>query len=187
MTSAQRDGVGMPPAGAVVLWQRRDDGVLIAADWFLLGAPWDCSGTGRGEQAAPHALRAAGLSALVGRDLGGAAAELARLPTELRRVDAATVVGDPEAAAQRAAGWLASMGRGVWLHLDLDVLDPELLPAVTYPQPGGLDWDQLAVVPEALARSPHCLGSASPTSDRTWTPPVKLAVHVLDVLERTLP
>jgi arginase len=61
-------------AGAVVLGQWRDDGAMIAADWFLLGAPWDCSGTGRGEQAAPDALRAAGLSALVGRDLGDAPA-----------------------------------------------------------------------------------------------------------------
>lgn len=46
---------------------------MLAADWFLLGAPWDCSGTGRGEQAAPDALRDAGLAALVGRDLGDAA------------------------------------------------------------------------------------------------------------------
>jgi len=45
---------------------------VSAVDWFLLGAPWDCSGTARGEQAAPDALRAAGLSALVGQDLGDA-------------------------------------------------------------------------------------------------------------------
>ena len=47
---------------------------MSAVDWFLLGAPWDCSGTARGEQAAPDALRAAGLSALVGQDLGDAVA-----------------------------------------------------------------------------------------------------------------
>ena len=50
-----------------------DTGGVIADDWFLLGAPWDCSGTGRGEQAAPAALRAAGLPALVGLDLGDTA------------------------------------------------------------------------------------------------------------------
>ncbi len=43
---------------------------MIAANWFLVGVPWDCSGTARGEQAAPGALRDAGLSALVSRDLG---------------------------------------------------------------------------------------------------------------------
>ena len=30
--------------------------------WFLLRAPWDCSGQDRGEAKAPTALRAAGLS-----------------------------------------------------------------------------------------------------------------------------
>ena len=40
------------------------------------------------------------------------------------------------------------------LHLDLDVLDPHALPAVTYPQPGGPGWEQLALALEPLARSP---------------------------------
>jgi len=35
----------------------------------------------------------------------GAAAELARLPVELRRIDAATVAADPVTAGQRAAAW----------------------------------------------------------------------------------
>lgn len=35
---------------------------LNAGEWFLLGAPWDCSATGRGEAEAPRALRAAGLA-----------------------------------------------------------------------------------------------------------------------------
>lgn len=295
---------------------------VIPADWFLLGAPWDCSGTGRGEQAAPHALRTAGLSALVGRDLGdaatiidsaqrdehtgvlalretvraaraladalagalqdlpgrrplvvggdctillgilpalrrhvglaglwfldghpdyldgpasdtgeaadmdlavltgdgaaplvtlagappmvpardvvllghrtsdldeGAAAELARLPTELHQIDAATVVRDPAAAAQHAAAWLAGTGGGVWLHLDLDVLDPQSLPAVTYPQPGGLDWEQLAAALESLARSPQLLGVSVADFRPDLDPTGELAVRVLDLLERTLP
>ena len=46
---------------------------MTPADWFLLGAPWDCSGSGRGEQLAPAALRAAGLAALTDVDLGDAA------------------------------------------------------------------------------------------------------------------
>jgi len=33
--------------------------------WVLLGAPFDSSGTGRGEERAPDALRAAGLPASV--------------------------------------------------------------------------------------------------------------------------
>src|SRR5688572_6202871 len=44
-----------------------------SGSWFLLGAPWDCSGTGRGEAAAPGALRTSGLARLVDVDLGDAA------------------------------------------------------------------------------------------------------------------
>ncbi|WP_241961791.1 arginase family protein [Rhodococcus opacus] len=79
---------------------------------------------------------------LIGHRTGGldaaSAAELVRLPSDLRRIDAPTVVGDAVVAGRQAAEWLAGTGNGVWLHLDLDVLDPESLSAVTYPQPGGL-------------------------------------------------
>jgi arginase len=295
---------------------------VIAAGWFLLGAPWDCSGSGRGEQAAPEALRRAGLSDLVGRDLGnaatvvdsvqrddltgvmalpetvaaaraladalggalndlpgqrplvvggdcsillgifpalrrqvgaaglwfldghpdyldgstsetgesadmdlavltgngatplvtlagdppmvavsdtvlighrtgdvdpGAAAELARLPDDLRRLDADTVVSSPSAAGQRAAGWLANSGRGVWLHLDLDVLDAQSLPAVTYPQPGGLDWEQLDLVLEPLARSPRLIGVSVADFRPDLDPTGELALRILDLLDHTLP
>jgi arginase len=299
-----------------------DTGGVIADDWFLLGAPWDCSGSGRGEQAAPEALRAAGLSALVGRDRGdaatvidrarrdertgvlalsetvraaralagalaeamgelpgrrplvvggdcsillgilpalrgrvgpvglwfldghpdyldgpgsetgetadmdlavltgdgaaplvtlagvppmvpvtdavllghrtrdldaGAAAELARLPDGLRRIDAAAMVADPAAAGRRAAAWLAGAGLWAWLHLDLDVLDPAVLPAVTYPQPGGLDWDQLASALEPLGRSPRLLGVSIADFRPDLDPTGDLATRVLEVLGRALP
>ena len=32
---------------------------------------------------------------------------------------------------------------GYWLHLDVDILDPGVMPAVDSPDPGGLDPDQL--------------------------------------------
>lgn len=57
------------------------------------------------------------------------AAELVRLPSDLRRIDAPAVVRDPVAAGRQAAAELAGTGNGVWLHLDLDVLDPESLDA----------------------------------------------------------
>lgn len=118
---------------------------------------------------------------------GGSADEVARLPADLRRIDAATVASDPAAAGQRAAAWLADAGRGVWLHLDLDVLDSESLPAVTYPQPKGLDWDQLVAVMNPLARSPRLLGVSvadfRPDLDSTG----ELATRILDVLDRALP
>ncbi|MDV7083054.1 arginase family protein [Rhodococcus sp. IEGM 248] len=295
---------------------------MDAAGWFLLGAPWDCSGSARGEQAAPHAFREAGLSAMVGRDVGDAAtvidrtdpdertgvialsetvraaralaadlavamtdlpgrrplvvggdcsillgifpalrrhlgsvglwfvdghpdyldglssdtgetadmelavltgvgaealitlagtppmvgvsdtvlighrtegldaasaAELARLPSDLRRIDAPAALRDPVVAGRQAAAWLAGTGTGVWLHLDLDVLDPESLNAVTYPQPGGLDWDQLADVVAPLARSPRLVGVSVADFRPDLDPTGDQATRVLDFLGRTLP
>ena len=82
---------------------------------------------------------------------------------------------------------LAGAGRGAWLHLDLDVLDPAVLPAVTYPQPGGPDWDQLAAVLEPLAHSPRLLGVSVADFRPDLDPTGDLATRVLEVLARTLP
>lgn len=295
---------------------------MIAENWFLLGAPWDCSGTGRGEQDAPGALRAAGVSALVGRDLGdvptliasagrdgktgilalpgtaqaahelsmalsdalvglpgrrplvlggdcsillgifpalrqafsrialwyvdghpdyldgkgsetgetadmvlalltgrgdaplielggpppmvsatdvvllghrtanldeGSAAEVAGVPVELRRLDAAALVADAAAAGDRAAAWLSDGDRPIWLHLDLDVLDPAVLPAVTYPQPDGPDWEQLAALLTPLAQAPQLLGVSVADFRPDLDPTGGLALRVVELLAKTLP
>ena len=48
--------------------------------------------------------------------------------------------------------------RPAWLHLDLDVLDEGVLPAVSYPQPLGLDWDELVALARPLVAAPNLLG-----------------------------
>jgi arginase len=48
--------------------------------------------------------------------------------------------------------------RGIWLHLDIDVLDESVMPAVSYPQPEGLDWDELEALARPLAASPRLAG-----------------------------
>jgi arginase len=122
------------------------------------------------------------------RDLDESAlAELGRLPDDLRRIDAATLIRDPVAGGRRAAAWLAGAGRGVWLHLDLDVLDQSSLPAVTYPQPGGPDWEQLSAALGPLARSPQLLGVSVADLRPDLDPGGALAARVVDLLERTLP
>lgn len=289
--------------------------------WFLLGAPWDCSGTGRGEQAAPAALRAAGASRLVNRDLGDAAtaigsthrdertgvlalpetlraaealaaalsdalrnaagvrplvlggdcsvllgifaalrtsvgraglwfvdghpdyqdgwssatgetadmdlavvtgsgaeplvalageapmlslrdalllghraqdldeaasAELARVPADLHRIDAEAVKDDPSAVGRRAAAWPSAAGPGTWLHVDLDVLDPTSLPAVTYPQPGGPDWDQLSELLRPLGRSPRLLGASVADFRPDLDPTGEFASRIVELLDSLL-
>lgn len=117
----------------------------------------------------------------------GSAKEVARLPVELRQIDAATVADDPTAAGQRATACLTDADQGVWLHLDLDVLDAESLPAVTYPQPNGLDWDQLAAVMDPLGRSPLLLGVSVADFRPDLDPTGDLAARIVDVLDRALP
>ncbi|PZF83651.1 arginase family protein [Jiangella anatolica] len=279
--------------------------------WFLLGAPWDCSASGRGEAGAPAALRATGLTSLVETDLGDAdtvisggvrdaetgvlalpstlaaarsltasltaalrdrpgsrplvvggdcslllgvipavrpaglwfvdghpdyldgatsdtgetadmelailtgdgapalaslagaapmlepsavvllghrtedldpasAAEVARLPDAMHRIAAPELLAGPAAAGRAAAGLLD--GDGVWLHVDLDVLDPSALPAVSYPQLGGPSWDELAEVLAPLAASPRLLGVSVTDFRADLDPSGEYAERIVELL-----
>ncbi|MFG2141153.1 arginase family protein [Streptomyces sp. NPDC048650] len=52
----------------------------------------------------------------------------------------------------------ASSLDGFWIHLDADVLDPSVMPAVDSPDPGGLFTDELRALLAPLAASPRCVG-----------------------------
>ncbi|MFE0456200.1 arginase family protein [Streptomyces sp. NPDC058914] len=47
---------------------------------------------------------------------------------------------------------------GFWVHLDADVLDPTVMPAVDSPDPDGLLPDELVALLRPLLASPHCAG-----------------------------
>ena len=68
------------------------------------------------------------------------------LPARQVRADGAEAVALQIQSVVDAAGL-----DGYWLHLDVDVLDPEYLPAVDSPDPGGLDPDELTALLCALA------------------------------------
>ncbi|NMO53918.1 arginase family protein [Actinoplanes sp. TBRC 11911] len=302
---------------------------MSGTGWFLLGAPWDCSGTGRGEMRAPEALRAAGLTGLADLDLGdaatvisdsrrdaatgvlaltdtiaaagelaaalragirdhparrpliiggdcslllgvfaglpgladefdggrdgavglwmvdghpdyldaagsdtgetadlelalltgdgpeslvtlggrvpmvaarhvalighrtsgldaAAAAELARVPGDMLALDARAVVGDPRATGRRAAAWAARLRLPMWLHVDVDVLDPSAMPAVTYPQAGGPDLDQLAALLTPLAAAPDLIGVSVADFRPDLDPDGRYAARLVGLLERIL-
>ena len=85
------------------------------------------------------------------------ARELEFVPSEVTLVAAPAIVarGGGEVAAESAA----LLGDSpAWLHLDLDALDGELFPAVSYPQPHGLDWEALAELVTPLAQAPALIG-----------------------------
>jgi arginase len=64
-------------------------------------------------------------------------------------------------AARVGADAAARLGdRLAWLHLDLDVLDESVLPAVSYPQSLGLNWDELVALARPLVAAPNFLGAS---------------------------
>ena len=85
--------------------------------------------------------------------------ELRRIPRAIHRVDAQKIIGSqPRRVGSHAAERLASRTDGAWLHIDLDVLDERTLPAVTYPQGGGLSWAGFSELLPPLSRSPALIG-----------------------------
>jgi arginase len=47
---------------------------------------------------------------------------------------------------------------GFWIHLDVDVLDPKIMPAVDSPDPGGLEHHELVTLLGTLLASPRSVG-----------------------------
>jgi arginase len=47
---------------------------------------------------------------------------------------------------------------GFWIHLDADVLDDAIMPAVDYRMPGGLQWDELTAILRTALASGKALG-----------------------------
>ncbi|MGZ4398338.1 MAG: arginase family protein, partial [Gaiellaceae bacterium] len=48
--------------------------------------------------------------------------------------------------------------RGFWVHLDVDVLDDAIMPAVDYRNAGGLTWDQASELLRGLLTEPRACG-----------------------------
>lgn len=81
----------------------------------------------------------------------------------VRRRGAASVGNEVE------RGFAMGVGR-FWLHLDFDVLDGKVMPAVDYPQPDGLEWDELRQLVGPLSKSTGLVGADitiyNPTRDK---------------------
>lgn len=87
------------------------------------------------------------------------ARELDLVDEAIECVDAHRVRSEgPGAVAARAARQLDASTDGAWLHLDLYVLDRDALPAVSYPQRGGLDWGELSELIAPLVASERLVG-----------------------------
>jgi arginase len=95
-------------------------------------------------------------------------------------------------AALRAAG-LDARGRDAagrlgpfWIHLDVDVLDQDAMPATDYLLPGGLGWDELAGLLAPLCAAPglagFSLGCLNPEKDPDGRATARTGDLLADVL-----
>jgi arginase len=99
--------------------------------------------------------------------LGRRDAEEAEAAGSRRIEDTEITVFDLPSVRERGAARAASdavehLGRpdldGFWIHVDCDVLDDAVMPAVDYRLPGGLSWDELETVLAAAIATSRAVG-----------------------------
>jgi arginase len=71
---------------------------------------------------------------------------------------------------------------GFWIHLDVDVLDDAIMPAVDYRLPGGLSWDELAAVLGVAVASDRAAGMEVTIFNPTLDPDGRIARALVDAL-----
>ncbi|MFF0342048.1 arginase family protein [Kribbella sp. NPDC004875] len=100
---------------------------------------------------------------------------------------AARVAEDPAGAAR---GTLEHLDRdeldGFWVHLDVDILDAAIMPAVDSPDPGGIDHEQLRALLRPLLASPKCVGFDIGIFDPDLDPDGTYAAELTDTLVAAL-
>ena len=82
------------------------------------------------------------------------------LPAEMKAIDCKALQRQgAEAATEEAMRHLSRQEiDGVWMHLDADVLDDAIMPAVDYRLPGGLSWQELTGVLRTAMGSGRVVG-----------------------------
>ncbi len=75
---------------------------------------------------------------------------------------------------------------GFWIHLDADVLDPSVIPAVDSPTPGGLGLEEVAELLNPLVRHPGARGMELTIYDPGLDPLRTSAGRLASLLERVL-
>jgi arginase len=111
------------------------------------------------------------------------------------RDTAITVVDGPEVRESGAASALgkalAAVTRpgvgGFWVHLDVDVLDDDLMPAVDYRHPGGLTWEEAGEILRGLLNAPGALGLEVTIFNPRLDPGGSHARHLCDLIANVVP
>lgn len=98
-------------------------------------------------------------------------------------IDAEAAGRDPHGAAAEA---ISSVARneldGFWIHLDADVIDPALMPAVDSPEPDGLTFEQLTPLLRDLLGHPGAVGLDVTIYDPDRDPDLEHGRRLVDFL-----
>ncbi|WP_406864647.1 arginase family protein [Streptomyces sp. HUAS MG47] len=123
------------------------------------------------------------------RDAAESAADgMQPLPPRLRATDLAEVrAAGAAAAAREAVARLTSGGAaGFWVHLDADVLDDAVMPAVDYRLPGGLSWHELQTVLRTALADERAAGLDVTIFNPRLDPDGSIAARLAECLGRGL-
>ena len=91
----------------------------------------------------------------------------------------------PHAVAATALERLGRSGLdGFWIHVDADVLDPEVMPAVDSPEPGGPGIEELAALVGPLVHHPMAIGMQITIYDPALDPDRSCAARLVTFVER---
>ena len=71
---------------------------------------------------------------------------------------------------------------GWWLHVDLDVLSSEALPAVDYRQDGGLSWADLTELTRSAISAGGCLGATVTIFNPDLDPDGRYALAIVEFI-----
>jgi arginase len=71
---------------------------------------------------------------------------------------------------------------GYWVHVDVDVLDPAVMPAVDAPDEGGIGYAELELLISGLVGSPDCLGMELTVFDPDYDPDGAYAQELVGAL-----
>ncbi|MBG6140905.1 arginase [Longispora fulva] len=87
--------------------------------------------------------------------------------------------------ASRSAAWAREVladCAGYWVHVDVDILDPSVMPAVDAPDPGGIAYGELELLIAGLTDAPECLGLHISVFDPDYDPTGTYAEELVQLL-----
>lgn len=98
--------------------------------------------------------------------------------------DVSVIARRPSAVGQLVRQSMEQGPRRFWIHLDFDVLNDQVFPAVDYLSPGGLNWPQLIALLKPLVSSDGLIGMSLACYNPDRDPGYRYAREAVDALRQ---